>query len=205
MKPSVKNKASIVAVMGATGSGKSAFVKQLLAERNPNRLLIWDTMREYGSFGPVYENMGGIVEHMAKAKYFNLVFSPSRNDKTRAKQFDLFCKLAMTAGDLTLLVEELKFVTKPSWSPLPWSEVNLTGRHKKLMVIGTSQRPAHIDKDFLSNATIIHTGMLGEERDMKPVAAAMRIAVEEIAVLKPLEWIEKDRPTGKITKGKLTF
>lgn len=199
---SVKNSADIVAVMGDTGSGKSAWVKRRIA--GARRLLIWDPMHEYGAHGVVHDKLADVAAALG-AKTFALVFQPSADAKAMARQFDLFCRLALAAGNLTVLVEELRFVTTPSRSPLGWAQVNLTGRHKGLRVIGTSQRPASIDKDFLGSATLVHTGLLGYPEDVKAVAARMRIAPAEIDALAPLDWIEFNKTTKKITRGRLTF
>lgn len=74
-----------------------------------------------------------------------------------------------------------------------------------MRIIGTSQRPAHIDKDFLGNATTIRTGMLGYPQDIKAVADAMRIKPVDIELLKPLEFIEVNRQTWERRKGLLQF
>jgi hypothetical protein len=46
-----RNTAKIIAVMGASGSGKSAWIKQQLRAGNPARLLVWDPQEEFGAFG----------------------------------------------------------------------------------------------------------------------------------------------------------
>lgn len=204
---SVKNSASILAVMGATGSGKSAWIKQQLKKWKPTRLLIWDTMQEYPDHGTVTASPAELVQLVGKAGKkgrFAVVFQPAADPAARAKQFDLFCKLAMAAGNLTMLVEELKFVTKPSWAPMPWAQATLTGRHKGLKIIGTSQRPASIDKDFLFNATFIHAGRLLSD-DVKSVAKAMQIPEVQLEGLQPLQYVEKNMQTGQLTAGKVTF
>lgn len=203
-----KNNASIVAVMGASGSGKSTFIKRAVAKARPARLLIWDPMREYGEFGQAVHALGDLVVKVTeggKRNRFNLVFQPSNDEKTRAKQFDIFCGIAMAVGQCVVVVEELKFVTKPSWAPLRWSTVTMQGRHKGLKVIGASQRPASIDKDFLGNCTVIHTGRLAYAEDVRAVAKGMQIEESQIAALKPLEWIEKNMQTGQLTTGRITF
>lgn len=204
---SIANKAQIIAVMGASGSGKSTFIKRALRKPKPARLMVWDPMGEYAEFGQVFSSLGGMVDMLGKvgAGKFSVVFQPSHHEKARAKQFDVFCGLAMALGNLTLVAEELKFVTKPGYAPLRWSAVTMTGRHKGLRVIGASQRPASIDKDFLGNCTIIRTGRLAYPEDVKAVSRAMQVQEAQIADLKPLEWIEKDMSTGKVSSGKLTF
>lgn len=204
---SIANKAQIIAVMGASGSGKSTFIKRTLSKPKPARLMVWDPMGEYSAFGQVYSSMGALVDMLGKigAGKFSVVFQPAANEKARAKQFDVFCGLAMALGNLTFVAEELKFVTRPGYAPIRWSAVTMTGRHKGLRVIGASQRPASIDKDFLGNCTKIRTGRLAYPEDIRAVSKAMQVPEAQIAALMPLEWIEKDMSSGKVTSGKLTF
>lgn len=203
---STKNKAAIIAVLGASGSGKSTFVKRALAAAKPKRLLIWDPMREYqeGREAMRLADLADMIEAGRKGG-FALTFRPAAQDNVRARQFDVFCGLALAAGNLTLVVEELRFVTTPSRAPLRWAEVTMTGRHRGLKVIGTSQRPASIDKDFLGNATLIHTGRLVYPEDVRAVAKAMRASESDIEALQPLDWIEADMQTGKKASGRMVF
>lgn len=202
------NTASIEAILGASGSGKSAYVKQRLKREKPLRLLIWDPLREYAGFGTITDTVGALLDGITahcKAGNFRLVFQPSSDEQQRVKQFDLFCAIALAVGRLTLIVEELRFVTRPSAAPLNWARCTMTGRHVGLSVVGTSQRPASIDKDFLGNCTLIHTGRLVYPVDIKNVADAMGIEPVLIEALKPLAWIEKDMQTGEIRSGLLRF
>ena len=200
--------------MGASGSGKSEWVKRELRAARPRRLLIWSPLEatdRYSEFAPVCRTLAAAARIVAAAGArgaFAVCFVPAGDDKARAAQFDFICRLASAAKNLTLVVEELKFVTRPSWSPMAWAAITLQGRHHGLTVYGTSQRPAHIDKDFLSNCTVIHTGMLGETLDLVPVANAMRLDAKgraALEALRPLEWMQKTRATGALTRGKLTF
>jgi hypothetical protein len=195
------NNASIMAVLGSSGSGKSTFIKRTLSRGHP-RLLIWDPMGEYE--GAVIAGTADLLAGL-KAKKFRLVFRPSPDPAKRVSQFDFVCRAALAAGHLTLVVEELRFVTTPSRAPLGWAQVCLTGRHRGLKVYGASQRPASIDKDFLGNCTAVRTGRLAYPEDAKAVCKVMGVPPGEIEKLKPLEWIEKDMATGKISSGVLTF
>ncbi len=197
----VANKASIVAVLGASGSGKSTYVKRAIARGHP-RLLIWDPLSEYQ--GETVERISDALAALRLPK-FRAVFRPSHDPAVRAQQFDLLCRAALAAGRLTLVIEELRFVTTPSRAPLGWAQVCLTGRHKGLKVFGLSQRPASIDKDFLGNCTAIRTGRLAYPEDVKAVSKAMGGHAAEIQSLKPLEWLEKDMTTGKTSRGVLVF
>lgn len=197
------NQANIIAVLGASGSGKSTYLKRALAKR-PARLVIWDPMREYDAFGQVLTDTAGLVQAMQAAR-FRLVFHPDSRPAAMTRQFDMVCRAALAAGNLVLVVEELRFVTTPSRAPLGWAQVTLTGRHAGLTVYGASQRPASIDKDFLGNATLIRCGCLTYPEDVKACAKAMRLPDGDIEGMKPLDWIEFDQKTRKHRRGTLRF
>lgn len=198
------NNASITAVLGSSGSGKSTYVKRTIS-RGHARLFVWDAMGEYGNIGTVYESLHSALVAMQK-KRFKVIFVPSSNEALRVEQFDLACRAALAAGNMTLVIEELRFVTTPSRAPLGWARVCMTGRHAGLTVIGTSQRPANVDKDFLGNCTRIRTGRLAYPEDVATVAKTIgRDLAAEITGLMPLDWIEKDMTTQEITRGRLTF
>lgn len=204
MKTNQHNRADIIAVLGASGTGKSTYVKKHIGRPKDGRLLIFDVMHEYGSFGQVFTRSGELVTAIMQAGEkgkFRYVFQPSTNPAARGAQFDLLCGVAHAAGNLSFIAEELRFVTTPSRAPVRWAGVSLTGRHKGLSVIGTSQRPASIDKDFLGNATIIRTGRLVYPQDVKAVATVMQIDPAEIAALPDLHFIEKNMQTGQINRG----
>ena len=194
-----------MAILGATGSGKSTFFKRELQRLAPRRLLIWDPMHEYP--GQATDRVTDILAAMREPA-FSAVFHPSADPKIREVQFSLVCRAALAAGNLTLGVEELRFVTTPGRAPLGWAQVCMTGRHKGLTVYGLTQRPASIDKDFLGNCNRIRCGRLTYPEDVKAVAKAMRLnpaELQRLDGLAPLEFIEVDLNTMKRKWGSLTF
>lgn len=188
--------------MGASGSGKSLFVKRALIAAMPIRLMIWDPQQEYGNHGAVLTRLADVVTACQQPR-FGVVFQPTGDTEAAKKQFDLFCKIAYAAGNLTLVCEELAFVTSPSWAPAGWSQCTLKGRHKGLKIYGLSQRPAAIDKNFFGNATSIRTGRLNFAADVKVLANVLQVPAEQVQALKPLEYIERDMGTGAVHRGKL--
>jgi hypothetical protein len=207
----VANRPSIVAVLGATGSGKSTFVKRELLVPAPRRLLVWDfsPVSEYAAFGKEVNRAQFAAAVDAAGAHGNLavVLKPSATRKIRALEFDLFCQAALAYGNYTVLVEEVGFVTEASYAPDWWRQCVLTGRKLGLRIIGTSQRPAQVDKHFLSNCTLIRTGCIGfgYDEDIRTVARTLKLPEEEIARLQPLDWIQLDRDTRTYTRGRLTF
>lgn len=194
----VSNEAVIVAIMGASGSGKSTYIKQQIRRGKPKRLIIFDPMGEYATMAKPVTTLREVAR-AAKAKTFSLAFRPDA--EKAAQQFDLLCKIAYTAADCWLVVDELAIVTKPGWAPPGWADCSMRGRHKGLTVIGASQRPASIDKHFFGNATLIRTGRLNFAADIKVLANVLHVDQAEISQLKPLEYIERQMKTGDIARG----
>jgi hypothetical protein len=199
------NQARIWAVIGASGSGKSAFVKTALLKpkASRDRLIVWDYMREYGGLtAHQVTDIPSLVE-LVKAKRFAVAFQPSFDARQRAREFDHFCRIGYALGDCTMVVEELAFVTMPSFAPPAWSMVTCTGRHKGLTVIGCSQRPAQIDKNFLGNCSTVHCGRLNDANDVRVMARCLGVEEGELRQLAPLAWVERDMATGGIRRGQV--
>ena len=195
----------IVAALGARGTGKSAYVKQRLEQLRPARLAVWDLMQEYGDV-PSTSKLGDAIRAM-RARRFAVAFQPSRDDATRARQFDTWCRAVLLAGDVLAIVEELRFVTTASHAPGPWREMTLLGRHDRhrVSIIGTSQRPAHIDKDFLGNADVIHCGRLTARADARVAAEVLGVDFRDVLALPDLAYIERASSTSTASRGTLKF
>jgi hypothetical protein len=203
MKTNQANDADVIAVIGATGSGKGVYIKNYELKKSEKRILFWDYMREYGPLSDLQTESITTALGTLKNARFRTAFRPSFEDKTRAKQFDLFCKAAVAVGDLRIVVEELSFVTSPSFAPGGWKMVTSIGRHKGLRVIGASQRPAQVDKAFWSNCTEIHCGFMLYEDDQKTMARALGVTLADIQALEPLEFIHKNVRTKEINFGRV--
>lgn len=178
-KVDVSQAADIRAVLGASGTGKSHYVKASIAK--DRRLLVWDIEDEYPHLPAL--PLSELPQAFAGRKPIKARFICASDAGTRARQFDLFCKIAFACGNLRLVVEELRFVTTASRAPDGWAAITLRGRKRGIRTIGTSQRPAQIDKDFLGNCNLIRCGALEYPEDRKAVAPILRASLEEIAAL----------------------
>lgn len=194
--------------MGQSGTGKGLWVKKKLKELKPNRILILDPQDEYGDFAsPVSSaaDMARLVVKAGDAGAFRVryVFPKSATADHFARVFDLACQLTYLARNCVFLPEELSNFTTPSWAPPLWKRMCNSGRHEGVHVIGVSQYPAQIDKAFLSNATLIHVGFLGEESHRKAVAARMDVHPDVIRDLPDLTYLEWQRKTRSIERGSI--
>jgi hypothetical protein len=198
-----KGKPLILAAIGARGTGKSAWVQQTLKRLAPSRLAVWDLMQEYGHLQST-SSLGDAIRAM-RARRFAIAFRPSRDDEQRAKQFDLWCRACLQAGNLQAVIEELRFVTSASYAPPAWREMTLLGRHEahRLSIIGTSQRPAQVDKDFLGNCDLIHCGRLTGRADARVAAEVLGVDFRELLMLPDLEFFERTTGASIASRGRL--
>lgn len=194
------NAANIVACMGASGSGKSLFIKSELRRLKPSRLMVWDFKREYAALGQLAHSMAEVLQ-AARAPAFKIVFQPSHDTATAKIQFDAFCRIAYAAKRLVFVGEELAFVTSPSYAPPGWSMLTLAGRSEGLIIYGASQRPAAIDKNFFGNASQIRTGRLNFKNDIKVLADVLQVPAQQVQALAPLQFIQRDMNSGKMLSG----
>lgn len=180
-KVDVTQKADIRCALGAPGTGKSHYTKAEMAKAK--RLIVWDLEDEYEGIEAIAISKLPHRLHQAGKGGFKLRVIPSTDADKRQVEFDLVCRTIMAIGNLLFVAEELRFVTQPSKAPAGWAAITLRGRKRGVKVIGTSQRPASIDKDFLGSATLIRCGALNYPEDRKAVAAVMGIDPEEIEKL----------------------
>lgn len=204
----VSQKADIFAVMGATGSGKSVAIKAELRKRKARRLVIFDPEEEYLAFGRRVERLADVVSVLSQCghdKGFRLVFVPHADPAKAEAQFEVLCRAAFHAGNVLLVAEELAAVTKPTKAPVGWGMASTRGRKRGVSIIGASQRPAQIDKAFLSGCTRVRSGRLLYEDDAQVMAKVLGLGKEgvpELMGLADLEYFERVMP-GQAVRGRV--
>lgn len=200
-------KASLTAVIGATGSGKSLWLKRHLLRKKPKRLLVWDPRREYENAleqlqPEVTSSLDALGRRLIEGGSLRVIYQPP-GQADPVPLFDHLCKLAFAAGRLVLVAEELSDVTKPGWSPPGWRQCVTQGRHAQLEIIGTSQRPQLLDKTFLDQCTTLRVGRLNTLTARRMLADSLGMHPSELD-LRPLEWISRDLSTGKTARETLS-
>jgi hypothetical protein len=200
-----RNAAHLDAIFGAQESGKSSLMKIETARARPGRLMVWDPKREYAHFGGVTSSLEELIGVVSSTR-FAVVFQPKKEHmhrKAMRDRFNVFCKAAVQAENLRLVVDELADVTEPGWAPEGWEIVTRQGRHARLVIQGASQRPADVDKSFYGNATRLCVFRLNAEGDLDRMAKALGRPAAELAGLAPLEYLERVMATGAVQKKKL--
>lgn len=202
------NTAKVIAIMGSTGSGKTSYLRQVLAKRKRRRTIVWSPKEDIdqysGLFGGAVVTTAGEALALLKAAGkgpVHIVFKPRLVRSVDEAQFDAVCKMAMLARNITFIVDELHTVTRPSWAPDGWRKLVMMGRGYGAEVFGLSQRPASVDKDFFGNLSTMHARRMAYADDAKVVARALSVQPAEVMALNGYQWLERDMLTGKVTRG----
>lgn len=179
-----QNKADIHAVIGATGAGKGRYIKTELLPRYAGRqVFVWSVLEGSDNYAGVLkcravESLSEMIAEYRAGK--SCVFVPpkviSRRDLDRFEGlFSLWCRAVERMSRCFALVEELSRVTSPSFAPDAWSDLSTACRHGGLALGATAQRPAQVDKNFLSGATEIRCFRVGEKADARVMAEKLDV------------------------------
>jgi len=163
----------IVAVFGASGTGKTYLIQQMIAA--DTRLLIWDAKAEYK--GQPCDSLADLVD-MVRAPRWRISYRPGF--RMGKREFAIFCRIAHAAGCCRVVVDELNLVTMPSYAPPEWMHITCRGKEAGLRIIGASQRTADIDKHFIGNCTRLIVGRMPWKDDARPVSPYLGDAVREV-------------------------
>jgi hypothetical protein len=205
-------KALAFAAFGARGTGKTAWVRQLLQQLNPARLIVWDYKHDPSlrDVGTPYTDLASLILAM-KAPRFQLRYLVD-HDLDVHQQFEIFCRAAYQAGNLAMFVDELPEVTAANRAPPAWKKcVNVgrdyvvNGERKALTIIGAGQRPAECDKTFIANCDVIHSGRLGDVAEARKWARSWGCDPHYLANMPDLSWIERRADQAQVLHGQLSF
>jgi hypothetical protein len=210
-------KALAYAVFGARGTGKGAWVRrQIDRVIKPPRLLVFDFKNDPG---PSMEGVGlpvyslADLARMAQAPRFRLRYIVNHaGPLSPVEQFEFFCEIAWRAGNLLMWVDELPEVTSARKPPPIWRRCVNVGRdyrigteRKWLSIIGSGQRMREVDKAFIANCDVVHTGRLGYASEAQELAGAWGCDYRTLMQLPDLHFVEKRADRAELVRGVLTF
>jgi hypothetical protein len=202
--------AKFIGIFGTTGCGKTHELKRRLGKPKRRRTLFWSPKERGDNYAAFYPNsvivrtaseLLEVLRRAGKRGKFHAVFVPTLNRKKDEALFSLVCLMLMAAGNITLIVDELHTVTRPTNAPDGWVKLNFMGRVDGVEVFGLSQRPASVDKDFIGSLSTLVVKRLSYPEDQKTLAKALGLPVADVASLTGYQFYEKNFQTGKITKN----
>lgn len=206
-----KSTAGRIGVWGASGSGKSSYVKQQVARSR--RLIVFDPLDEYDA--AKVTSVEQVRAHMARSfNNFRLALVPRAGSEQ--KTLSVLCRLLMHAQQpfkdsggkgqgLDLVVEEMNmsFPVAGGAENCPgFAEICSRGRHYGIHVYGVSQRIAEVGTRFRGNCTETVVFRQKGQRDRQAAAAELGCKLTELPG-ENLEYLHEK--SGRLTKGKITF
>lgn len=200
--PKLQNRHEVV--IGASGSGKSSYIKQHHDVVTARRIMIWDPDGEYRA--PHVNTVPQLLRVCNKAGFGPLKVAIACNPSTA--EFEQFCAIAFRMGHarapLVVITEELADVANIGKASPQWGQLIRKGRKYGIQLFVASQRPQEIDKTVFSQCGTHWCGQLREERTRKYMADTIGVSVAAIAALKPLDYYLKSS-NDDATKHRIKF
>jgi hypothetical protein len=151
-----------VAIIGATGSGKTVLAKRLLKDQN--RIIFIDPKHTLNIPGV---NLSKSWRLPVFSDNFKMIVRPRRGDDERLADF--FFKL-FKKGRVTIYIDELS--TLVDFFPMATQQLEdivRTGREKRVAVWAAMQRPRHVPLLFLSESEVFFIFRIRSEDDRKHI------------------------------------
>jgi DNA helicase HerA-like ATPase len=150
LKTSCGKQAEVQAILGTRGSGKTTLLNRLLKTKSRVFLVLPSHDEAFQNFTHVHTIDQARILSAERAR-FRIAFVMDPNDKLG---FEYLSRLAYIRGNCEFAVDELHEYVPNVFGGIPkyFKKLCLHGRHRDVGVIGVSQRPANVHKDFFSQA-----------------------------------------------------
>lgn len=164
-----------IAIIGKSGCGKTTLSKKIHGSGLWPRVVLFDRMGEYDEkdFTHVargFHQFSTRILAAHKLREFRLLFKFDIESDSKDAEFNEAMRVLYYAGDLCVVVEETWNFSTKNYLPKWYRETLLTGRHKGVGLITTSQRPAEVHKTIFSQSSHIFCGQSFETNDKKYLA-----------------------------------
>jgi hypothetical protein len=192
-------------VAGASRCGKTTKVAR--AVKGARRIMAWDPEAQWCELRGWVKvtTKAQLLEYAQKPGPYKVAYVAGGDLKA---EFDFWAGCVMYAGrycgPLSCVAEELADVTTPAKAPGNWGILLRRGLKRGIHIYAISQRWAEADKTAIGNATEYWCFSMGGD-DIEYMARKTRIPVPELEALGKLEFIEIDRVSKQMRRGKLTF
>lgn len=160
---------SNITIFGMTGSGKSVLCRQL--QGYFKNVIVFDTLYEYQDHeGVIFKDFNSFAHYLISTQHQDIIpkliirFNPDIDENN---EINNYLKMIYFRGDCTVVLEEVQNYASVYKIPKYLKQIALTGRHKKVNFITTTQRIAEIHKSLLSQAHHVFSGFTDNSLDLK--------------------------------------
>jgi DNA helicase HerA-like ATPase len=174
-----------ILIMGRRKCGKSHLAKKV-QEMWPRRVII-DSLGEYSgenivkSFSKFCEKLIYFKEN--KVEKFILIYQFDPEDKVSDELFDEILRVCFYFGNIQIVIEEVQEYSTTQKIPHWLKKCLHVGRHKKLSLLFTTQRPGALHKTILSQCAHIFCGNIVEGNDLRYVSSFLNEDAKRLATL----------------------
>lgn len=165
--------AEAFAIYGRRKSGKSHLTKKLI--KNHKRILVFDPMNEYGKLRG-WKSVFSVDEmhEVACAKWntgFKIAFNVDKNYQEELHRMSAVIWTMQKAATrkILIVVEEMNLGYPPNVKDayFGFPKLVMQGRHRGVEIIGITQRPNAVNRNFRSNCAASYFFPLEDEEDIK--------------------------------------
>lgn len=177
--------------LGRRGSGKS-YLARRLSEAYP-RKVIFDSLGEYSdSDGVICHSFDSFCEEVLKTENspsFTLIYQFDVESENNANEFNQALRVLYFRGSVLIIVEEIQLYSSPHNLPVWLKNCLLTGRHRNLGLMFTTQRPGECHKTIISQSNHVFCGSLHEKNDIEYTRCVLGERAYDLATLKERHFI----------------
>lgn len=168
-----------IAIFGRTGSGKTTLSKHI--QKAFPKKVIFDRVREYFpepgdenyKIVESFESFAVAIKAAMHLDRFKIIFRFPIEATNHDTVFNEALRVLYYVGNVTVVVDEVHNFATTHYLPRYLKEILLTGRHRRVSLITTSQRPANVHKDLVSQCGHLFVGQVHERNDIKYLESAI--------------------------------
>lgn len=184
--------------MGRSGCGKSYLCRNLQLMW-PRRVII-DTLGEYNDEREKFNSFKAISDRLIVASRenhdeFTLVYQFNPENENADDLFNELIRILYYFGNILIVIEEVQLYSNPHFLPHWLRNTLLTGRHRNVGLIFTSQRPGEVNKTIVSQCRHLFCGNLIDKNDINYVSAFLNKSSNKLINLKDRKFIYRG-PNG---------
>lgn len=195
-----------ICIFGMRGSGKSTLGRRI--QEFYKNVFVFDTLNEYDESDGIilnnYDEFSNFVIETSEKNNIKAIIRFSFEDSSNQVLFDEFIKLLYHRENVTIMIEEVQNFATVHRIPPYLKQASLTGRHKNVNFITTTQRIAEIHKSLLSQAHHIFSGYTDSPRD-KQTLKEYGFNIEKIEYLNQFEFLWKNGRDMSVITNDLNF